>query len=89
MAMAQNFLSCDREQELLLPPSLRDWLAADHLAWFVLDVVEELDLGAFLADYRDDGWGRAAFDPAMMVALLLYPGSSDPVGGFRPGWNKE
>ena len=70
--MAQNFLRCDREQELLLPPSLRDWLPADHLAWFVLDVVDELDLSAFLADYREDGWGRAAFDPAMMVALLLY-----------------
>jgi transposase len=72
VGVAQNFLRCDRGQELLLPPSLRDWLAADHLAWFVLDVVEELDLSAFLADYREDGWGRAAFDPAMMVALLLY-----------------
>jgi transposase len=70
--MTQNFLRCDREQELLLPPSLRDWLAADHLAWFVLDVVDELDLSAFLAGYREDGWGRAAFDPAMMVALFLY-----------------
>jgi hypothetical protein len=40
--MAQNFLSCDREQELLLPPSLRDWLPADHLAWFVLDAVEAM-----------------------------------------------
>jgi hypothetical protein len=68
----QNFLSCDREQELLLPPSLRDWLAEDHLAWFVLDVVDELDLSTFLAGYREDGWGRAAFDPAMMVALLVY-----------------
>ena len=63
--MAQNFLRCDREQELLLPPSLRDWLAADHLAWFVLDVVDELDLAAFRAGYREDGCGRAAFDPAM------------------------
>jgi hypothetical protein len=40
-------LSCDRDQELLLPPSLREWLADDHLAWFVLEVVGELDLGAF------------------------------------------
>ena len=70
--MPQNFLKCDREQALLLPPDLRDWLAADHLAWFVLDAVEEMDLEGFLADYRRDGWGRAAFDPAMMVALLLY-----------------
>ena len=70
--MAQNFLTCDREQVLLLPPCLRDWLAEDHLAWFVLDAVDELDLVAFYGEYREDGWGRAAFDPAMMVALLVY-----------------
>jgi transposase len=70
--MAQNFIACDREQELLLPPSLREWLPQDHLAWFVLDAVEAMDLREFLAGYRDDGWGRAAHDPAMMVALLVY-----------------
>jgi len=70
--MAQNFLACDRDQSLLLPPNLREWLAEDHLAWFVLDAVEELDLAAFYAGYRADGWGRAAFDPALMVALLIY-----------------
>lgn len=70
--MAFNFVACDRDQELLLPPSLREWLPEDHLAWFVIDAVEELDLGAFYAVYRGDGWGRAAFDPKMMVALLLY-----------------
>jgi len=70
--LPQNFIDCDREQELLLPPSLREWLPGDHLAWFVLDAVEELDLGAFYGGYRADGWGRAAFDPQMMVALLLY-----------------
>ena len=70
--MAPNFLLCDRDQELLLPPSLREWLPEDHLAWFVLDAVEEMDLGAFYGVYRGDGWGRAAFDPQMMVALLLY-----------------
>jgi len=70
--VAANFLLCDRDQELLLPPSLREWLPGDHLAWFVLDAVDELDLSAFYAAYREDGWGRAAFDPQMMVALLLY-----------------
>src|SRR5918995_3639661 len=70
--MAQNFIACDREQELLLPPSLREWLPEEHLAWFVLDAVAEMDLAAFYADYRDDGWGRAAHDPAMMVALFVY-----------------
>jgi transposase len=70
--VAQNFLPCDRDQELLLPPSLREWLPEDHLAWFVLDAVGELDLDGFYAAYRSDGWGAAAHDPQMMVALLLY-----------------
>jgi transposase len=70
--MGQNFLPCDREQDLLLPPSLRDWLGEDHVVWFVLDAVETMDLSEFYAAYRADGHGRAAHDPAMMVALLLY-----------------
>jgi transposase len=72
VGMAQNFIACDREQELLLPPSLREWLPPDQLAWFVLDGVDAVDLSGFLAGYRDDGWGRAAHGPAMMVALLVY-----------------
>ncbi|MGH2745404.1 MAG: transposase, partial [Thermoleophilaceae bacterium] len=70
--MAQNFIECDREQEFLLPPSLCEWLPEGHLAWFVIDAVAQLDLSAFYAAYRADGHGRAAHDPAMMVALLLY-----------------
>src|SRR3954451_21679116 len=70
--MAQNFVGCDRDQELLLPPSLREWLPEGHLAWFVIDAVAALDLSAFLAGYRVDGHGRPAHDPPMMVAMLLY-----------------
>src|SRR5215203_5993364 len=70
--MGPNFLQCDRDQVLLLPPSVREWLPAGHLAWFVIDAVERLDLTAFYAAYRLDGQGRAAHDPAMMVALLRY-----------------
>src|SRR3954451_15999538 len=70
--MAQNFLPCDRDQEFLLPPSPRDWLPEDHLAWFVIEAVEAFDPGPFYADYRSDGHGRPAHDPQMMVALLLY-----------------
>ena len=55
-----------------MPPSLREWLPDDHLAWFVIDVVAELDLAAFYGDYRADGHGRPAHDPALMVALVLY-----------------
>lgn len=65
-------MSCDREQALLLPPSLREWLPENHLAWFVLAAVEEMDLAGFYADYRADGQGRPAHEPAMMAALLLY-----------------
>jgi transposase len=70
--MAQNFLSCDREQDFLMPPSVREWLPAEHLAWYLLDVLDGLDLDAFYGAYRDDGSGRPAHDPQMMVALLLY-----------------
>jgi transposase len=70
--MAQHFICADRGQVFLMPPSLRDWLPEDHLAWFVLDAVEEMDLAAFYADYRADGHGRPAHDPAVMVALVLY-----------------
>jgi transposase len=70
--MGQNFLSCDRDQPLLLPPDLHDWLEEDHLAWFVIEAIEELDLGAFYASYRADGHGRAAHEPKMMLTLLTY-----------------
>jgi hypothetical protein len=48
--MAYNFLRGDRDQPFLLPPDPRDWLPADHLAWFVRDVVDQLDLGPFLRE---------------------------------------
>jgi transposase len=70
--MGQNFLDCDREQAFLMPPSLRDWLPEDHLAWFVIETVRGLDLGAFYAAYRADGHGRAAYDPSMVVCLLTF-----------------
>jgi transposase len=55
-----------------MPPSLRDWLPEDHLAWCVIEAVREMDLSAFYAAYRADGHGRPAYDPAMMVALVLF-----------------
>jgi hypothetical protein len=70
--MAMNFIGCDRDQVFLMPPSLREWVPEDHLVWTVLDAVAEMDLGAFYASYRADGHGRPAYEPSMMVALLLY-----------------
>lgn len=57
---------------MLLPPSVADWLPDGHLAWFVLDVVAELDLSAFHRRYRADGRGGAAYDPQVMLAVLIY-----------------
>ena len=70
--MPQNFRSCDRDQALLLSPDLRDWLDEDHLAWFVIEAVDELDLEPFYDAYRSDGHGASAHDPKMMVGLLAY-----------------
>src|SRR3954453_8012909 len=75
--MAQNFIACDREQPFLFPPDVRDWLPEDHLAWFVIDAVAVMDTTAFYGAYREDGHGRAAYDPSMMIALLLYCWSRD------------
>jgi hypothetical protein len=47
--VAFNFLTCDRDQEFLLPPSLREWLPEDDLAWFVADAVASIDLAASIA----------------------------------------
>ena len=70
--MAQNFIESRREQGFLLPPDVRDWLGTDHLAWFVIDAVEQMDLSAFYAAYRADGHGRAAYEPSLMVAVILF-----------------
>lgn len=70
--MAVNVRGGDREQLFLMPPSVIDWLPEDHLAWFVLDVIAELDLAAFYAEFRLDGRGGAVYDPAMMLGVLVY-----------------
>jgi transposase len=67
-----NFIRPDRDRMFLLPPALQDWLPPDDLAYFLLDAVDQLDLKPFYAVYRADGVGQAAFQPHMMVALLLY-----------------
>jgi len=70
--MAVNVRGGDREQLFLMPPSVTDWLPEDHLVWFVLDVIAELDLSAFYAEFRLDGRGGAVYDPAMMLGVLTY-----------------
>ena len=70
--MPQNFIESRREQGFLLPPDVREWLPEDHLAWFVIDAVADMDLAAFYGAYRADGHGRAAYEPSVIVTLILY-----------------
>ncbi len=70
--MGFRFMSADRDQVFLLPPDVREWLPADELAWFVIDAVAQMDLSEFRGRYRADGHGRPAYDPELMVALLLF-----------------
>ena len=70
--MSKSFRTDHLDQGLLLPPSLHDWLPEKHLARFIADVVEELDLGPVYRSYAGDGRGLSAYQPSMMVRLLLY-----------------
>jgi len=71
--MSKTFRAYDMNQQLLLPPDLRQWLRDDHLALYVSDVVEALDLSAFINSYEEgDSRGRPPYHPALMVKLLLY-----------------
>lgn len=70
--MGYNFIACNREQSYLMPPSLKEWLPEGDLAWFVMDAVGQMDSKGFYGKYREDGWGQAAYEPSMMVSLLLY-----------------
>ncbi len=70
--MSKTFRPYAPEQSELLPPSPREWLPSDHVAYFVLDVVKELDLSALMARYEEELRGYPPYHPRMMVALLLY-----------------
>ena len=70
--MARSYRPVVRDQEFLLPPNMADWLPQDHLVWFVIDVVEQLDTTVFHARSRRGGRGRQGFDPDMLLGLLLY-----------------
>jgi transposase len=67
-----HFLRGDRDQPFLLPPDLRDWLPDGYLAWFVLDVVDQLDLAPFYRQHRADGHDHPAYDPKSVLDVLLY-----------------
>jgi len=64
---------------MLLPPDLTEWVPDDHVVWSILGAVDQMDLGAFYGAYRANGQGRAAYEPSMMVALLIYSYAREPV----------
>src|ERR1700689_784118 len=70
--MPKGYRTYMPEQELLLPPSLRDWLPENHLVYFVSDVVDQLDLSAMNAVYEQEKRGQPPYDPRLMTKLLVY-----------------
>ena len=97
--MSKTFRSYDPEQQLLLPAALQEWLPPDHLAYFISDVVDQLDLSAITSLYEREERGGPPYHPRMMVKVLLYgyctgvdlPGASpgacartSPSGYWRP-----
>jgi transposase len=70
--VARSYRPVERDQQFLLPPNMADWLAGDHLVWFLLDAVGQLDTSAFHQRRRTGGVGRAGYDPDMLLALLIY-----------------
>ena len=70
--MAKRFRGVDRDQQFLLPVDMREWLPDDHVVWALLGVVDSLDISALEARYALGGAGRQAYDPRMLLALLIY-----------------
>lgn len=70
--MARGYRPVVRDQQFLLPPNMIDWLPEDHLVWFVIAVVDQLDTTAFHANRKLGGAGRQGYDPDMLLALLIY-----------------
>ena len=70
--MPKGYRACLPDQDLLLPPSLREWVAEEHLVYFVSDVVDQLDLSAIHAVYGEERRGQPPYDPRLMTKLLVY-----------------
>lgn len=80
-ARISNFRPVDRDTSFLLPPSVDDWLPKDHLARFVIEIVEQLDLSALTFSYRVAG--SAAYHPSMLLSLLIYGYATGTYGSRR------
>ena len=69
--MSRSYRRYEPDQALLLPPSLREWLPEDHLVFFIWDAMDAMELSALEARYGDEGPGNQAFDPQMMLKVLV------------------
>jgi transposase len=78
-----NFRQVDRQTGFLLPPSVDEWLPERHLARFVVEVIEGLDLRAFIGSYR--GSGSASYHPEMLLGLLVYGYATGVFSSRNPG----
>jgi transposase len=70
--VSKTFRPYEPDQIMLMPASMQDWLPSDHLAYFISDVVEQLDLSAIMKRYAGEERGYPPYHPAMMVKVLLY-----------------
>src|ERR1700687_5493144 len=70
--MSKTFRPYDPEQTFLMPASMKEWLPSDHLAYFVSDIVDQLDLSKIMDRYADEERGYPPYHPRMMVKILLY-----------------
>src|SRR3546814_11908999 len=90
LAMPTTYRPYDPDQLLLLPASLKEWLPEQHLAYFVSDTVDALNLRAFHARYEGDGRRRQPFDPSMMVKVLACAYASGVLSSSKiDGWLEE
>jgi transposase len=71
-SVARSYRPVLRDQPFLMPPDMREWLPEDHLVWLVLEIVGQLDRSALHARHPNTGAGRPAYDPDMLLALLVY-----------------
>ena len=85
--MSKSFRPYDPEQQLLLPAALQEWLPEDHLAYFISDVVDELNLSAVTLRYQVEERGGPPYHPRMMVKVLLYGYCTR--GGLLPAHGPE
>src|SRR6266446_1872461 len=88
--MTKTYKTYLPEQDLLLPPSLRDWLPENHLAYCVSDVVDELDLSAIESVYEEEDRGQPPYHPRMMTRFwcMAIAWECFPLAGFRSVWRK-